>query len=77
MVNVLIERYLNGVVLGNPYNMITAVRQRSQRKEEKFGQRLQSYAGVCSDAFNEHVLVNCFLRGLLPTTAAIVAAQVL
>lgn len=56
--------------------MIKAASQCPRDTEEEFGTRLESYAGVCSGFFNEHLLVNCFLRELLPTTAAFGAAQV-
>lgn len=75
IVNVLIERYLNNLIPGNPYNTVATAWHRSQKTEQEFATQLEAYAGVCSNIFSKHLPVSHFLRGLQPTTAVVVAEQ--
>lgn len=76
IVNVLAKRYLKDFVFGEAYNGITAAPQPSWKREEELGTELKSNAEICSGIFNEHFFINCLLLGLLPTTVAVIAAQV-
>lgn len=76
VVNVLLERYLDDAVLSESHHRVTFARQRENETEKKFATHIESYAGDYSGVFDEHLVINYFLRGLLPTSAAVVAATV-
>lgn len=65
--SILIERYLNDVVLGEAYAGVTTAHQRDAETEDEFGTRLINCAGLCSGVFNKPILIifsveDCYLQ---------------
>lgn len=76
IINAFIQRYLNDVVFRETCARVATAKQRKKKTKGELNTALQLYAGLFSEVFNDHFLINYFLRGLLLTTTAIVDARV-
>ena len=76
VVNALLERYLTDDVIADAHNRVITAAQDTAETELEFADRLEQYADNCSGVYTDAGLTHQFLRGLLPTTRAIVAERV-
>ncbi len=76
VVDGMLKRYLHDDVLQAAYETVTHIAQRSDEDEEKYADRLHEASRNCHFVFSSRELVHHYVRGLLPTTRALVAGQV-